>query len=540
MKYTSHFAIAVTCMASLAFDQAAAQAFDRPASPSQFFLGGLQGGATLPRYLQGLRIELLRLDANGDGAIDAADADLHNTITAVAYRSNTALRIMNADLDGDGSVTEAELRTKFEYDRRMAAAGRPERWPSAPDQDQVTKEIRDLMMADADNDGRITWIEATEFAKQQTNYVPNASSAYATQVRQLLPLATDGKTSVSLPEIEAAAAAVFAAIDTDGNGTISLDELSGARSLSDRYLRKEQARLDCGMPAASERSKVVLLGTYETNALSSVALGSQNDLTRAGTIIVEPGDEPIYLVVASYEPTIWRFQGAVERIERVVVTTERTGLDKLDPKSPPLAGTAGITAERVTFVRQSGCLSYFTEAPSIDEAKAAGVVKQQAGKEVAVAAAHQRVAGFSIPSGMDVTVEMMAKMKGSGAAKLERDIKNTQSHAATGELEFNFLQQTPGGLIEIEAGSVVASAAVEPYEVLPQEAGLIQLMTSGALTRNLRGEFLIHSKIRMPTALSGQHAAKFLLMRGVPMPEGDPGQSLIVSEETGEAIPARR
>jgi hypothetical protein len=34
----------------------------------------------------------------------------------------------------------------------------------------------------------------------------------------------------------------------------------------------------------------------------------------------------------------------------------------------------------------------------------------------------------------------------------------------------------------------------------------------------------------------GVTLAKFLLMRGVPMPEGDPGNSLIVSEETGEAV----
>ena len=536
MKYTAHLAIAVTCMASLAFDEAAAQAFDRQASPGQFFLGRLQGGATLPRYLQSLRIELLRLDANGDGAIDAADADLHNAVSAVVYRSNAALVFMNADLDGDGFVTEAELQKKFEYDRRMTATGRPEQ----PDMNQITQEIRTLMAADADKDGRITWIEATEFVKKQTNYASGAESAYAMQVRQLLPLATDGKMSVSLPEIDAAATAVFASVDTDGNGTISQDELSTARSLSDRDLRKEQAHLDCGMPAASERSTVVLLGTYETDALSSVALGSQNDVTRAGTIVIEPGDDPIYLVVTSYGPTIWRFQGAVERIERVVVTTARTGLDGFDPKSPPLAGTTGLPAERVTFVRQSGCLGYFTAAPSIDEAKAASVVKQQARKEVAVVAAHQRTAGFRIPSGKVETTEMATRTKSGSVAKLERDIRNRGPQAATGDLERNFLQLTPGGLIEIEANSVVASAEVVPYEVPPQEAGLIQLMKSGALTQNQRGEFLIHSKIRLPTALSGRHAAKFLLMRGVPMPEGDLGQSLIVSEETGEAIPPRR
>jgi len=98
---------------------------------------------------------------------------------------------------------------------------------------------------------------------------------------------------------------------------------------------------------------------------------------------------------------------------------------------------------------------------------------------------------------------------------------------------------TPRGLIEVEAKSVVASARAEPYEVVPQEAGLIQLMKSGALTQNQRGEFLIHRKIRFPAALSGRHAAKFLLMRGVPTPDGDPGNSAVISEETGEPIGKR-
>ena len=119
------------------------------------------------------------------------------------------------------------------------------------------------------------------------------------------------------------------------------------------------------------------------------------------------------------------------------------------------------------------------------------------------------------------------------------DAKPPSASVATGDLERNFLFLTPGGLVEIDPKSVVASTTVEPYEVRPQEAGLIQLMQSGALTQNQRGEFLIHSKIRFPIALDGRHAAKFLLMRGVPMPEGNPGGSLVISEETGEAVPRK-
>jgi hypothetical protein len=124
--------------------------------------------------------------------------------------------------------------------------------------------------------------------------------------------------------------------------------------------------------------------------------------------------------------------------------------------------------------------------------------------------------------------------------KAEGGTNNVRAQAATGNLEAIFRWLTPGGLMEVDAKSVVASATAQPYEVAPQEAGLIQLMKSGALTQNQRGEFLIHSKMRFPAALSGRHAAKFLLMRGVPMPEGDPGNSVVIAEDTGEPIDKRR
>jgi len=532
-------AIAVACMASFVFGEADAQTPDQQSSPNQFLMGRLQAGATLDRYLQGLRAELLRLDANGDGVIDSADVDLHNAIAAAVYRANAAMRFMNADLDGDGVVTEAELRLKLEYDRRMSRAPQSDVRSSGPgsssqNPDELNaQEIRNLMAADADNDGRITWNEAIEFAKKQPYYVRGATSGLAASARQLLPLATDGKTSVSLLDIEAAAAATFAAVDTDGNGTISLDELATARSQANRQRSEEQTRLDCGMPAASEKSKVVLLGSHGAEALSSVAIGTQDDITGVGTINVEPGDEPIYLVIASYQPIVWRFYGAVERIERLVLT----GFNKNDPKSLPLAGVTGLPVDRVTFARQSGCIGFFTEVPSIDAAKAAGVVKRQAGKDVAVSAGRFKVAGFGVPSGKVDVIDIHRPGAETARTTVKGDAGNIQVQAATGNLEREFLRSTPGGLIEIDAKNVVASATAEPYEVVPQEAGLIQLMKSGALTQNQRGEFIIHKKIRFPAGLP---VARFLLMSGVPTPDGDAGNSIVISEETGEPIGNRR
>jgi hypothetical protein len=91
----------------------------------------------------------------------------------------------------------------------------------------------------------------------------------------------------------------------------------------------------------------------------------------------------------------------------------------------------------------------------------------------------------------------------------------------------------PGGVTEIDPKTVVASVPALPYEVLPSQAGLVQLLATGALTQNSEGEYVVRQKIRFPAGLYGGHSATFLVMKGAPYPEGDPGHSCVVVEETG-------
>ena len=103
------------------------------------------------------------------------------------------------------------------------------------------------------------------------------------------------------------------------------------------------------------------------------------------------------------------------------------------------------------------------------------------------------------------------------------------------DLEADLEQFSPGGVIPIDAAAVVSSVAAVRYEVLPGAAGLMQLQNAGAISRNQRGEFLIHRKIRFPAGLSG-HSVTFLLLRGVPLPDGRPDGATVVAEETGEPM----
>jgi hypothetical protein len=93
---------------------------------------------------------------------------------------------------------------------------------------------------------------------------------------------------------------------------------------------------------------------------------------------------------------------------------------------------------------------------------------------------------------------------------------------------------SPGGVIEIDPKSVIGSVPAASYEVLPQQAGLVQLLASGALKQNSLGEYIVREKIRFPAGLYGAHSVTFLVMKGAPYPDGDPGHSCVIMEENGE------
>jgi hypothetical protein len=47
---------------------------------------------------------------------------------------------------------------------------------------------------------------------------------------------------------------------------------------------------------------------------------------------------------------------------------------------------------------------------------------------------------------------------------------------------------------------------------------------------------MVRRKIRFPAGLHGAHLVRFRIQKGVAMPEGDPGHSCVIVEETGMAL----
>jgi hypothetical protein len=482
------------------------------------------------------------LDADGDGRLDEADIKLHEAVAFASARVGIVGYVMSADLDGDGVVTEAEFRARARYRVRD---GHPQLREHT--ERRLAADIARFAAADIDRDGRVTWAEASaSAASNPARVTPNTQ-----QLRELLSSIGRENSFLTPDGVFAMVDGLVRLADTDGNGTISQEESVVFHRQVDQRRRQEyavreaqrvvEARSVCGLPEPSAPAQLLLLSAQESDAISTATIGFQDSETGAGTIEVEPGDEPLYLVVTTFRPVIWRFTGAVGRVERAVFASTVTAPNRVEPHAVPLAGVVGLPAEKVVFVARPNCLRYFSDMPSAQAAMTMATVRRETGKEQVVVAARYAVSDIQIPSGRMRSVEraqrtmaIIREMAGAPGAI------TAANAAAVGALRQELDREYPGGMIEIDPRQTVSSVPVAKYEVLPAQAGLMQLLLRGSLTRGRSGEYHIREKIRFPAGLSGGNAARFLLLRGVPPPEGSAGHSCVISEETGEMLNGSR
>jgi Ca2+-binding EF-hand superfamily protein len=538
----------------------------------QLLMSRFQAGLTLERYLENLRNDFFQIDADVDGKVTQRDVDLHALMEGIQLRSFAVNFVMRFDLDGDGLVAEDEIRRTLNYDMRMQlglAAFNNGGNPQIPSMDGPAKQIenivRSIMALDADKDGKVSVSEAGKFGPpgMQRGLGQNGQSARA---RQALILDSSSKGEVTLADYQAAGEALFRKIDADNDGKISQQELVDYRRQPDapdnaardataaaaqKRLREqaeaarkklevaEVARAGCDMPAASEKARVALFSGYQTDALSSVTLGSQDSVIHAGRVIVEPGNDPLYVVISTYSPTIWQFSGAIERIERLVMSSSRTGPNSGDAQQSSLVGATGIAPERITFFSRSNCLNYFSENPSSSSLQTIATVRNATGKEPEVVATKYSVSSFTVPSGKIETLQDQRQpplviQKSQGTLNIIGNSSNVIVQAGPSRAPDEMYRFFPGGVIDIDPKTVVASAPAAAYEVLPSQAGLVQLLSTGALTQNRAGEYIVRQKIRFPAGLAGAHSVTFLVMKGAPYPDGDPAHSCVIMEGSGE------
>lgn len=304
----------------------------------------------------------------------------------------------------------------------------------------------------------------------------------------------------------------------------------------------------CAMPAVGER-KLAVLSVYEGDAISTVALGSRDVETMVVDIEIEAGDEPLYLVLSAFQNMVWRFSGATSRVEKVVllaadgaaaahhqpvtmrdaerqaVAAAEVAAGRRNPGSitlseRPFAGVVGIPSDIIVTRNPSACFSYFSDPESIQAARASAIIRGATGRAPDVIAARYSVGAVILPSGKAA--------EGAWAGRAPEGFDQAMWRVL---LRFN-----PGGISRIDPAQVQSAVTVQSYDVLPQEAGLAQLIGAGQIIRLSEGLRIDKPIARFPAGLAGAHSVSFMLGAGVPMPAGDAGHSCVVAQDTGQAV----
>jgi hypothetical protein len=203
-----------------------------------------------------------------------------------------------------------------------------------------------------------------------------------------------------------------------------------------------------------------------------------------------------------------------------------------------LAGATGVAVERVSFFSRPNCLNYFYETPTSASLQTVAAVRNAVGKAPETVAAKYSVSSFKVPSGeIEARNEKSPRgliiQKTEGTLNVIGDASGLIIHAGPSRAKDEMYRFWPGGMTEIDPKTVVGSAPAARYEVLPAQAGLVQLLSSGALTQNSVDEYIVRQKIRFPAGLTGAHAVTFLIMKETPYPDGNPGHSCVIIEESG-------
>lgn len=376
---------------------------------------------------------------------------------------------------------------------------------------------------------------------------------------------TDGDGTISLPEILAYAAQQvdlnrrgsrydhLMLFDIDNNGVVRIDEITAsvqALQDSDTAAQLEPARpsavsnaVNCTAPEPSDGTDVVVLSAYEGAALSTVSIAGMDDETHVADIVIEAGDTSLYLFLTAYSNMIWNISGSIDRLDKVVV--QRSGRSEDNG-----AGVVGVAPENVHFVSRNSCMKPVHSIEGGEGIIAYRQVARSLGQDPDHMLAHYTIGSITLPSGEG------SKEDGEGTDII---IYNGQRYTlgpdgpkiidesegqGPGDQPFgvrqvyrDLLSFSPGGIRHLDVDTIVSPGEAKGYDVMPQQAGLLQLLLEGKISYTRDGFYMINEPIaRFPAGLAGAHSVKFMLAEGVPMPGGSPGHSSVYSAETGECV----
>ena len=297
----------------------------------------------------------------------------------------------------------------------------------------------------------------------------------------------------------------------------------------------------CGMPLVPAGAFVAVVGAYEGAAVSNVAIGNDAEEVRAAQIDIQDGTQPIYVIATSFRGMVWQFTGATNRVMQVVAVTDAA-------QGFVRAGVVGIDKAKVLVRSAADCMRSFHDDREALNAKEALAALLNGRSPDAVVGKYQ-LSRVRFPVGQMSSDHPFANVMAAPTSEAAK--------SAHGEM----LRFTPLGVAMFDPKAVVSAAPAKLYDVLPNQAGIVQLIEKGLLEvtgysrsidiggttiignativgmdeRKLKvskvaSGFRIVGPMTFPAGLHGAHSATFTIAKGMPMPHGHPGHSSVTCE----------
>ncbi|MGO6817982.1 EF-hand domain-containing protein [Rhizobium brockwellii] len=448
-----------------------------------------QGMANFPESYMAQLFQPFRASTGPDRVLRQEDIERLKQIAAARQRASGVATFFSSDLDGDGHLTLGEFKDAQEQS-----------WyeTSIDTSSVLGKRFAKL---DLDGDGTVTFEEAKAAAEKPTQ--AESGRDVAGRLQQLLDVDPNHDGTLTAAELEQLGRAAFAYYDRDKDGVLSKAEravVSGENSQDNEVLQRKEEVARCMFPRAAGHEDVFFVNAMGgTGALSSVSLVGQDEVTETAEIVVGPGETPLYIVALSRSPTIWRVTGDAKRVTRLVAMSPAKA-----------AGVTGLPKDAVTLLAGTDCISNrLTDRPSAAQA---------------TAVAFEDAIGSPV-RGMIDSPRVSMKLPSDATAPEKTPARRTAvlpppMPPRWDEDPYKILRsRRPGGLVEIDAASVVASADVAPYEVPPLEFGLMKLLQDGSIEAKGRQFYTIRKPIaRLPAGLGRGNLYVFDLAPGVEPP----------------------
>ncbi len=448
-----------------------------------------------------------------NGILTSDAVDLYGKRARAQQRNRTLLTFISYDLDGDGAVSADEIHLQETHLAPQLKA------------DLATK----LGLYDKNNDRALDRNEIRAAVAQSIENSPRQSM-------RLIDLM------------------VF---DFDKDGQVTSDEVTKLVNVLDQVPLPQRSNPSiatdtrptalCNAPKPSDNVETVFLSGRSGRSLTTVTLAGQDTVTSSVDIRISDGETPLYIFAQAFAPQIWRFKGATDRIERLVLVAT-------SPDGSGRAGVTGLDPNVTTFVTYGTCFgSAVTKRDNKSDAQIA-MLAEWLGRDFNHIQVSYYMSGYQVPPGIDSAVVELLKRPYDSPVEftladhtyalsndgISRDggpfLPAVDDKSGMGPLR-SMMHFNPAGLVPFSPEEVHAPVPAQPYVVLPQEAGLLQLIADGGLIYEGNGRYMItRSMTRFPAGLNGSHSVQFNLPNEIDMPAGDPGHSKIYVKETGQCL----